>query len=72
MTTALNKPVTRRCLVASDAGRRLVVTLMPGDVLGIRLSRGRQHFIIPLLSCYHYAVKMHVAARRAERSKKKR
>lgn len=69
MTTALHKPVARRCLVAGDAGRRLVVELLPGDTIGFRLVRGRQRFYLPLIACYHMAVKAHVAARRAEKAR---
>lgn len=68
----LDKPITRRCAVAAWNRRRLVVTLMPGDVLGFRLERCRQRYYIPLASCFSLAVKSYVAATAKPRRKARR
>lgn len=67
--TPLTKPITRRTVVARDAGRRVVVILEPGDLIGFRLERQRKVFRLPLIACYHMAVKAETLAKRKARKK---
>jgi hypothetical protein len=71
MPTALARPVTRRCTLP-HRGRRLVVTLMPGDVLELRPERTRRAEYLPIAAAYDLAVKMRVAAERADRGRRTR
>lgn len=47
--------------------RRLVVTLLPGDVLGLRPEGTRRNEYIDLHACYDRAVKMRVASEQADK-----
>lgn len=72
MTTPLKKPVRRRTeTTRRDKGkfRRYVVTLYPGDTIGIRLEKCRQEEFISINTVYELAVRMRVEAKRAERRK---
>lgn len=71
MTTPLARPVTRRCTLP-HRGRRLVVTLVPGDVLELRPERTRRAEYLPLAAAYDLAVKMRVAAERADRARRRK
>ena len=66
MTTALAKPITRRT-VGRHRGRRLVVTLQPGDLLELRPERTRRAELVTLAAVYDLAVRMRVAGELAER-----
>ena len=68
--TPLTKPVTRSTLY-KHRGRHLVVTLHPGDVLGVRHFRTRKEYVIPLSWCFDAAVKAEVARIKAERKKRR-
>lgn len=70
MTTPLTHVVSRRTTVTRDAGKRIVVTLEPGDVIGFRLERTRKTYWLTLEGAYHAAVKADVAKARAERKRK--
>ena len=67
--TNLNKPVSRRTtrLTIRDRSKRrpLIVTLFPGDVLGLRLLGTRKTEMLDLEACYAMAVRQRVAADRA-------
>lgn len=63
--TDLNRPVKRRSRYQVDDRRRVVVTLMPGDVIGFRLERTRRTWTTTLQACYQMAVRHTVAAERA-------
>ena len=69
MTTALSRPVARKAAFTQDAGRRLVVTLYPGDLLGLRAERTRNEYVVTLGAIFSMAVKLHLAAKRAEKAK---
>ncbi len=74
MTTALTKRVKRRT-EAPHRGRRLVVTLYPGDMIGLRHERCRTEELVSLAGVYDFAVKARVAAelwkrREARRAKR--
>ncbi len=75
--TKLNKPVTRSSeTVIRDGGklRQLVVTLYPGDVLGLRPAgtRRKREEQISLAACYSLAVKQRVAAELREKKQQKK
>lgn len=70
MTTMLNKTVKRKTF-GSHRGRRFIVTLEPGDVIGFRAERTRKTFYTTLAACYDMAVRQHVAAEKAAKKKKR-
>ena len=55
MTTELLKKVSRVTLLA-HRGRKLVVTLLPGDLLEIREKGRRAREVISIASVYDYAI----------------
>ncbi len=72
--TPLSKRVTRKSsALVRDGGRsrQLVVTMYPGDLLGLRPERTRREELIPLTAIYSLAVKMRVAQQRADRKAKR-
>jgi hypothetical protein len=69
--TPLSKPIFRRCSLP-HRGRRIVVGLEPGDVITLRPERTRQEECVPIAAVYDLAVKMRVAAERAEKARKKK
>jgi len=71
MTTPLNKQV-KRITSMPHRGRRTVVILAPGDVIGFRAERTRSIYWISLAACFDMAVKLEVAAQKAARRKGKR
>ena len=68
MTTELKKPVSRRT-TSPHRGRRVVVTIAPGDVIGFREERTRKTYWITLGACFDMAVKIEVARIKAEKHK---
>lgn len=68
--TDLHKPVKRRALIP-HRGRRIVVSLEPGDLIGLREERTRTTYYFPIAAAFDFAVKMHVAALRREKAKGK-
>ena len=68
--TPLKKAVRRRT-EAPHRGRRLVVTLMPGDVIGLRPERTRREEYVSLAALYDYAVKARVLSERAAKAARK-
>lgn len=69
--TDLTKRVRRRT-IGTHRGRRIVVALHPGDVLGFREERTRKEFLLSVAGAYVYAVKLEVLRRRAEKSAKRK
>jgi hypothetical protein len=67
VTSPLNKPV-RRLGALPVYGRPLVVTLYPGDIIGVRQARTRTEYTVPLGWVYSMAVKAEVARKKAERA----
>lgn len=55
MTTELKKPVHRKT-VGTHRGRKLIVSLLPGDVIGIREERCRKMELISIAGAYDSAV----------------
>ena len=71
MPTPLQRPVSRRAAFTRDAGRLLVVTLEPGDMVSIRLAGTRTSYTTTLGAVYSMAVKAEVARKKAERAKER-
>ncbi len=65
----LTKRVRRRT-VAPHRGRRIVVTLEPGDIIGFRAERTRRTWYTTLGACMDMAIRQTVIAER--RDKKQR
>ena len=66
--TSLTKTVARRSIQA-HRGRRTVVTLEPGDLIGFREEGRRTTYYLPLSACFDLAVKVEVAHQRALKKK---
>ena len=64
--TDLTKRVKRRSF-ASYRGRRIVVSLLPGDVLGFREERTRREYLLSISGAYTYAVALEVERRKREK-----
>ena len=69
--TDIRKPVHRRTVSPNYMGRRIVVSIEPGDVLGFREERTRRTFRLPVSACWQFAVKLAVAADKAEKRRAK-
>ena len=68
--TDLTKRVKRRT-IHPHRGRRIVVSLLPGDVLGFREERTRREYLLSIAGAYEYAVRLEVERRRAEKRNRK-
>ena len=68
--TDLHKRVSRRTL-APHRGRRIVVSLEPGDTLGLRLERCRRTEYVSIAAIYDYAIKARVIFERMQKRKAK-
>ena len=69
--TFLHKPVTRRTDNEIRDGakrRRLVVTIYPGGVIGLRPEKTRREELLSVESAYSLAVKQRVAKERADKA----
>lgn len=64
------KPV-RRKTVGLHRGRRLIVTLEAGDVIGLRQERCKAVEYVPVAALYDMAVKWRVSAENAAKRKAK-
>lgn len=62
--TPLTKSLSRRT-IGNHRGRRFVVILEPGDVIGFRAERTRKVFYTTLAACFDLAVRQAVIAERA-------
>ena len=65
--TDLRKPVKRRT-VAPHRGRRIVVSLLPGDVLSFREERTRREYLLTIAGGFEYAVRLEVERRRRDKA----
>ena len=65
--TPIRKTVRRRT-VGTHQGRRIIVSLHPGDVLGFREERTRREYTLLIASAYIYAVRLEVERRRREKA----
>ena len=68
--TDLKKAVRRRT-IGTHRGRRIMVSLEPGDLLALRMERCRQTEYVPLAVIYDYAIKARVLSERAAKRKGK-
>ncbi len=68
--TDLKKPITRRTMLP-HRGRRLVVTLLPGDTIGLRMLRHKRTEYISIGAVYDMAVKMRVYSEKMAKKGKK-
>lgn len=66
--TDLTKRVKRRTVNAQHRGRRIVVSLLPGDVLSFREERRRGEYLLSIAGAYIYAVQLEVERRKRERA----
>lgn len=71
MTTELRKSV-RRKTAGRYRGRRIIVRLIPGDVIGFREERLRTEYTLSIAGAFHYAVQLEVERRKEERSRKRK
>lgn len=69
--TPLTRRVKRRTL-APHRRRRIVVSLLPGDVLGFREERTRKEFLLSVAGAFDYAVMLEVERRKREKAAKRR
>jgi hypothetical protein len=65
--TPIRKTVRRRT-VGTYRGRRIIVAIHAGDVLGFREERTRREFLLSISGAYTYAVRLAVAARQREKA----
>ena len=64
--TELRKPVRRRTATPYDhRGQRIVVSLEPGDVIGLRFERTRKTFRAPIKRLMQQVIQWNVDAERA-------
>lgn len=66
--TPLTKRVQRRTMVPVRGGRRIVVSLLPGDVLSFREERTRTEYLLSIGGAYIYAVRLAVVRRKEEKA----
>lgn len=67
--TTLNRPVRRstaNATVFERGHRRIVVTLHPGDCIGLRLERTRREYLLPLADVYQIAAARTILRARAD------
>ena len=64
--TDLKCKVKRRT-VSHHRGRRIIVSLIPGDVLSFREERRRGEYLLSIGGAYDYAVMLEVERRKAAR-----
>lgn len=69
--TDLTKRVKRRT-VSAYRGRRIVISLLPGDVLSFREERTRQEYLLSVTGAYIYAVQLEVERRKRERAEQRK
>jgi hypothetical protein len=72
--TPLTRKITRRSAVAyrdRSRLRRIVITLYPAGMIGLRLEKTRREETLPLPLAYEMAVRARVAFERRARTKKK-
>lgn len=75
MTTSLKKAVKRvSSATVRDTGkfRPLIVTLYPGDMIGLRPQGTRREELYPLQHLYYVAIKARVNVERMEKAKAKK
>jgi hypothetical protein len=73
MTPLTRKVIRRSSETYRDRSklRRIVITLYPGGVIGLRLEKTRQEETLPLRLAYETAVRARVAFERAQKAGRK-
>lgn len=56
--TPFSKTVVRRTEQPWSRGKRLIVSLEPGDIIGVREERSKQKFNVPAKAIWDLAVKI--------------
>jgi len=69
--TPITKTVKRRT-IGQHRGRRVVISLEPGDLIGFRAERTRRTFYVTAAACFDLAVRQQVLADRAAKRKGKK
>lgn len=70
MTTPLKHEVVRvSCL--PHRGKKLIVSLLPGDCVGIRQERSRKTEVVSLAAIYDFCIKQRVATEKWNKTKRK-
>lgn len=70
MPIELRRTVTRRCADPyNHRGRKLVVSLEPGDVISFREERGRTRFSAPLAKVFQQIVRWNVESQPQKRKR---
>lgn len=62
----------RRRTISPHRGRRIVVSIGPGDVIGLRHERTRRTEYLTVAACFDLAVKLRVAAAKRDKAAKGR
>ena len=62
--TKIEREVRRESCRANWRGRPIIVSLMPGDILGFRAKGTRQTYKLPIYYCYIHAAEKHASAQR--------
>jgi len=70
--TDLRKVVRRRAVSAAYRGRRLVIALHPGDLIGLREERTRREYFLPVGYAYQVAVRLEVERRKRAKAEAKK
>lgn len=63
--------VKRRTVSTYRNGRRIIVSLLPGDVLSFREERTRREYLLSIAGGYEYAVRLEVERKRREKAAKR-
>ena len=69
--TPLRRKVTRETTEDAWQGRKLVVSLAPGDIIEVREKGRRQTFSAPIAWVARQIIQMNVDAERAKRSQRR-
>lgn len=75
MTTSLNKPVRRKSesyVRDRSKFRRIIVTLYPGNYIGLRLENCRKEETITLQAVYQQAIMGRLAKEKADKAKNRK
>lgn len=74
--SAIRKPVRRRTESRfrhhGPESRQIVVSIEPGDLLGFRLLRGRKTYYLPVADAMALAIRVEVAAARAQKKQRRK
>lgn len=69
--TRLNRTIKRMSGATTHRGRRIAVTIEPGNLIGLREERTRKTFYLTIDAAYELAVMAELRAARREKAKAK-